>query len=70
MRMNKDFQDIAKLLGGPLCIWREGATDGVWKSTCSMVPFVESAPRGEHCPYCGGELTVRRNAHTQEGQSK
>jgi hypothetical protein len=37
------------------CYWSRGATPGVYKSTCSLVPFLH-APEPIHnsdCPYCG-----------------
>jgi len=47
------------------CKWVEGATDEVWKSTCSMVPFLDRVPRQANCPYCGEPLAVVRNAHNR-----
>lgn len=38
-----------------LCHWHRGATPGVYKSDCSLVPFLHD-PEPTHntdCPYCG-----------------
>lgn len=40
------------------CTWREGATRGVWKSSCSCGPFLDNEPQTDHCPYCGGSLCI------------
>lgn len=43
-----------------ICLWQRGATDGVYKSTCSLVPFlsdVEPAD-GTACEFCGDTVRV------------
>lgn len=37
-----------------VCVWTPTLARGVYKSSCSMVPFMDTMPRpGANCPYCG-----------------
>lgn len=50
-----------QMFGGEICEWTEGATEGVWKSTCSLVPFLGYRPRTKECPYCDRPVKVTSN---------
>jgi hypothetical protein len=40
-----------------VCVWTPTLARGVYKSTCSMVPFMDVMPRpGSNCPYCGNQV--------------
>lgn len=47
-----------KMMAGDTCEWTEGATKGVWKSTCSLVPFLGYQPQTKECPYCDRPVNV------------
>lgn len=54
------------------CEWSRGATPGVYKSSCSLVPFLHQfEPEDDkECPYCGCPMKVfgQRAAYDENGQ--
>ncbi len=53
-------EDCTQEIDSGVCVWTPTLARGVFKSTCSMVEFMEPVmPReGSACPYCG-EMIVR-----------
>ena len=48
---------LAEEIDAGVCVWTPTLARGVYKSTCSMVPFMDTMPRpGSNCPYCGQQV--------------
>lgn len=54
------------------CYWSRGATPGVYKSTCSLVPFLrdDEPLHNDDCQYCGSlvRLVGTKVEYDEHGQ--